>query len=256
MSEYIKLLAKNGIRFTGSPVTMSPQLDDYGIQNFLQPISSERKVEFRVILYVPSLECNEVRIVFPTDDTMEVHMEHGLRKMGKRHLTKVLWSRDCRYIYRLPEGVSKSRLTATWTNDSFLVIQSRDPRPLDASYENEDVVDQLIPSKVCGILRPHLDLSVVKDMLYLHQTEVDEICDYLETKGVVPEDRDVLGMLKNYPGKTKRSLKPLLQERKALEESKDGQKLEVESEMTNLEETAPEKEEQPNQVDTAATTPA
>lgn len=117
-----------------------------------------------------------------------------------------------------------------------------------------DVVDQLVPSKVCGILRPHLDLSIVKDMLWLHQSEVDEICNYLETEGVVPEDEDVLGMLKSFPGKLKLFVEP--QECKASEKPKE-HKLEVESEKIKLEETVTVKEsEETAPTDTAPTTSA
>ncbi|KAG8200801.1 hypothetical protein JTE90_006382 [Oedothorax gibbosus] len=226
MSEYMNLLGKCGMRFTGSPITLSPQLDDYGIENILHPVSSKRGVQFRVILYVPTLEQNELRINFPADDTMEVHMEHGQRKMAKRH-QQLSWSRDCRYLFKLPEGVSKSCVTATWTHDSFLIIQSRSQRPVTVYGEKEDEVDQIVPSRVCGILRPHLDLSIIKDMMWLHQSEVDEICNYLETRGMVPETHDVLGMLKRPSGKLQQCKKSQVSKRLD-KETETGDNLELE----------------------------
>ncbi|GFT33050.1 hypothetical protein NPIL_92181, partial [Nephila pilipes] len=211
MNDYMRTLARAALLFTGRPATLSPLLYDSEWDNERSKMSSD-PVDFRVILSVDCLIPSEVKLRCDAE-SVEVAMEHDSRNLDDEDLK---WSRNCNYNYQVPETASTSNLGAYWTEDQYLIIQSRGK---EAIFKESSGEHYLMPIRLVNVLQPRLDYTFLRESLDVLVKKTREVQYYVKETTEIPQDKDFLCLLKCVPVSEKRDIYKILEDVRKEEEA-------------------------------------
>lgn len=148
-------------------------IDDAAFEQYMrQPVTPDVPgTEYRILLDVKQLQRKDVKIKLYRKGEVEIRIRHA----AKSNLDGSALSRDCCFMYELPECLHGKMMSAEWSEDGCLVIQASSG-DLDEDEEHVDV----IPRSTASVFKTTVKLGYIKDILNSVQSLAQQTLNYMK----------------------------------------------------------------------------